>query len=95
MTLPWIEVVVGLALVTAQHGRSAAWLAVGALVVFDLAVLQALGRGLNIECGCFGTATGMRVDLAKLAENAAITGAALVAALRIAPVIPRPPSHPG
>jgi hypothetical protein len=39
------------------------------LVVFILAIIISLGRGLNIECGCFSTSTGTKVGIIKLVEN--------------------------
>ena len=83
VTLPWVEVVAGLALGLGVQARSAAWLALGLLLVFDAAIVQAMARGLNIDCGCFGTAAGTRVGLAKLAENGALTLAAAIASLRV------------
>ena len=81
ITLPWIEVVLALALILDVRGRPAALLATGLLVVFTLAVVTAVGRGLDIECGCFGTADASRVGLRKLLENTGLTLAALVGVL--------------
>ncbi len=82
-TLPWIELVLGLALVTGIRARAGAVLGTALMAVFVAAVGQALVRGLDIECGCFGTADATRVGLTKLAENAALTVAAAYAALRL------------
>ena len=49
-----IEVVVGLALVTGLSARAAALLAAAMLVVFIGALSQALLRGIDLRCGCFG-----------------------------------------
>ena len=81
--LPWIELVAGLALVLGPYARSAAWLSAAMMVVFTLAVSLAVARGLDIECGCFGTADATRVGGLKLAENILLTGAALVASFRL------------
>jgi uncharacterized membrane protein YphA (DoxX/SURF4 family) len=83
VTLPWIQVVCGLGLAIGVHARSAAWLALAMLLVFDIALITALARGLDITCGCFGTATGARVGMAKLAENLVLTGIAAQASRRI------------
>jgi uncharacterized membrane protein YphA (DoxX/SURF4 family) len=82
MTLPWVELLAGLALVLGVRARSGAWLAAAMMVVFTLAVSQALARGLDIECGCFGTSDATRVGGKKLLENLALTGVAIVASLR-------------
>jgi len=81
--LPWVELLAGLALVLGPHARSGAWLSAAMLAVFTLTVGTAVARGLDIECGCFGTADASHVGGMKLAENLLLTGAALVASLRL------------
>ncbi len=81
--LPWIELLAGLALVSGFRARSGAWLALAMLVVFTAAVGQAMARGLDFECGCFGTGDATRVGAAKLIENLALTAAAALAARRL------------
>lgn len=52
--LPWLEICVGIGLLTRSFSRGAlAWIT-ALLVVFSLALLSALLRGLSIDCGCFG-----------------------------------------
>jgi uncharacterized membrane protein YphA (DoxX/SURF4 family) len=82
ITLPWIEVVAGLALVAASRAvdrRAGAWVAAVLMVLFTAGVAQAWLRGLDIECGCFGTGDASRVGLQKLLENVGLTALALVA----------------
>ena len=71
LVLVWTEVIVGLALVTNLAPRSATLLAGGMLVMFFIAILQAVIRGLDIDCGCFGTkdasATGIKALLRDIA----------------------------
>ena len=55
VTLPWIEIVTGTLLVTGAWIRANALMASGMLVVFSVAILQALLRKLDITCGCFST----------------------------------------
>ena len=81
--LPWVELIAGLALVLGVRARSGAWLSAALMVVFTVAVTAALARGLDIECGCFGTSDATRVGGKKLLENLLITGAAAVASLRM------------
>ena len=58
LILPWIEVVVGLYLLAGMFARGAAWTAIAMLVVFMLAIGQAVLRGISLEdCGCFGSIT--------------------------------------
>lgn len=55
LTLPWVELVAGLALVVNIVPRAATQLLTGLLVVFMVAIAAALARNLDIDCGCFGT----------------------------------------
>ncbi len=72
MVLPWIELVAALALLLGLRARGAAVVATALMAVLTLGVALAMARGLNIECGCFGSASAWRVGPAKLAENLAI-----------------------
>ena len=53
LILPWVEVVAGAMLVTGFRTRAAALLIAGMMVVFMAALASALGRGLDMSCGCF------------------------------------------
>ena len=55
VTLPWIELVAGLALVTNLAPRAGLLVLGGLLLVFFVAILSAMARKLDIACGCFGT----------------------------------------
>ena len=89
MTLPWVELVAGLALVLAIRDRSAAAVAVALFGVFTLAVLAAVARGLDFECGCFGTSDATRVGFGKLGQNVAMLAVAAVALVRPSERTPR------
>jgi putative oxidoreductase len=82
ITLPWIELVAALAILSRVQPRAGA--AVGAvfMALFWIAVAAAMARGLDIECGCFGTADATRVGLGKLIENTALLAVAVVGSLR-------------
>lgn len=54
VTLPWIELIAGLCLIVGVWGRGAAWLVAGLMAVFTGALSQALLRGIDLACGCFG-----------------------------------------
>jgi len=69
MLLPWVELVAALALVLGVRPRAAAWVAGLLLAVFTIGVAQAMARGLDFECGCFGKASATRVGWGKLAQN--------------------------
>ncbi|WP_242345715.1 DoxX family protein [Anaeromyxobacter terrae] len=49
-----VELALGLLLVTGRLARGAALVATGLLAVFTLGLSQALLRGIDLRCGCFG-----------------------------------------
>lgn len=55
ITLPWIELAAGVMLIIGWRVRAAALTIGGMMVVFLLALAIALGRGLNMSCGCFAS----------------------------------------
>jgi putative oxidoreductase len=67
--LPWIELVAGLFLLFGVFVKENSFIISVLLIVFILAIIISLGRGLNIECGCFGTSSGTKVGITKLVEN--------------------------
>ena len=69
MTLPWVELLAGLSLLLGIRPRSGGLIVTVLMAMFLVAVAVALGRGLDIECGCFGTADATRVGLSKLSQN--------------------------
>jgi uncharacterized membrane protein YphA (DoxX/SURF4 family) len=82
MMLPWVELVAGLALIFGIRARSGAWIAALLMAGFTVGVLLAMARGLDIECGCFGTADATRVGVVKVVENFSMMALAVVAGLR-------------
>jgi uncharacterized membrane protein YphA (DoxX/SURF4 family) len=71
--LPMIELIVALALVTGVQARGAAVTAAGMLVVFALAMTQAIVRGINLDCGCFGSAAAAEVGWGSVLRNVGLT----------------------
>lgn len=54
--LPWLELVCAVSLIAIPALRRGALILTGGmLLVFVVAIISALARGLNIECGCFST----------------------------------------
>lgn len=51
--LPWLELITGLLLITGKWVKASLLLYNIMLVVFIIALSQALIRGLDISCGCF------------------------------------------
>ena len=69
ITLPWIELSAGLLLVLGVSVKENSSILSGILLVFIIAIAISLARGLNIDCGCFGTVDGSKVGLMKILEN--------------------------
>ena len=64
LTLPMLELVVGLALVFTKWMRESALLISALLSMFIAALVLAIARGLEIDCGCFGVpSVGGRTEL--------------------------------
>jgi uncharacterized membrane protein YphA (DoxX/SURF4 family) len=51
--LPWLEFITGLFLVTGKWTKGSLIIYTSLLVIFIIALSQALIRGLDISCGCF------------------------------------------
>lgn len=52
--LPWLEVVIGLLLITGYMVRQAAVVGGLVMIVFIGAIISVWARGMLIDCGCFG-----------------------------------------
>jgi len=87
VTLPWVELLAGLLLISGAWRREAAAVVSGLLVTFIAAVAWALFQGIDIEnCGCFsvsgeGRGAGIKLLLGDLGM--------LVASLIVARLGPR------
>ncbi len=56
LTMPWVELIAGLALIIGVWRRPALLLITAMLIVFITAIGINLGRGNAIDCGCFNVA---------------------------------------
>lgn len=54
--LPGVELVTGVALVLGIYSRPSAGIIAALMVVFIIGISQALIRGIDLTCGCFGGA---------------------------------------
>ena len=68
MTLPWIELIVGILLLLGIRIRSGAIITAGMMLFFIFAVTWAMAMGLDINCGCSST-NPQKIGLPKLMEN--------------------------
>ncbi|HYG77312.1 MAG TPA: MauE/DoxX family redox-associated membrane protein [Planctomycetota bacterium] len=78
VVLPWWEIAAAALLVFGVWTRAASLLALMLFTAFGIAVISALARGLDIQCGCFSDA-GSRVGLQTLAID--VTGIVIAAML--------------
>ncbi|MCF8239972.1 MAG: DoxX family membrane protein [Melioribacteraceae bacterium] len=69
ITLPWLELIVGILLIFGLYVRENALIVNAMLLLFTIMVLVALLRGLDIDCGCFGTLDHQKVGIQKITEN--------------------------
>lgn len=67
--IPWIEVVVGGLLLLGIYIKENSVISFSVLLIFTLAVLSAVIRNLDIDCGCQGTFNGQKVGIIKILEN--------------------------
>jgi putative oxidoreductase len=61
--LPYLEVLLGLYLLAGLFTKTSAWATNVLTVVFFVALLQGAARGLEIDCGCFGSSAGETSNL--------------------------------
>ena len=75
---------VGLVLIPAV----AAYLALGLLAAFTTFLLRAVRAGVDIGCGCFGSASTAPVSAVDVLRNGLLGACALVATLATGPTVP-------
>lgn len=69
ITLPWIELIAGLFLVFGIKTYESNFILLSLIIIFTIAIFIALVRGLDIECGCFGTLMAEQIGMQKILEN--------------------------
>lgn len=75
--LPSLEIFAGVGVMHRWLRQEAAWVLVGLMVVFIIALATAWLRGLDISCGCFGGAAS-RVNYALLIGRDVLMAAACI-----------------
>ena len=68
----WEELICGVFLLLGLFTRAAAVIASGMLLVFIVALVSAIVRGFDIDCGCFGKYLPANVGLSTLARSCAL-----------------------
>jgi uncharacterized membrane protein YphA (DoxX/SURF4 family) len=81
MTIPWIELVAGLALVVGVRPRAGAVIYTVLLACFTIGVIAAMARGLSFDCGCFGKAGASQIGAKKVAYNLVMLALGVVGAV--------------
>jgi uncharacterized membrane protein YphA (DoxX/SURF4 family) len=81
VALPLLEALVGVALITGVHARGAALVASGLLVAFAAGMVQAIARGIDLDCGCFGHVVETRVSWLTVTRNVVLTLACALVAM--------------
>jgi putative oxidoreductase len=56
LVMPWLELIVGVALIAGVWTRPARWIITGLLLTFIIAISINLARNNAIDCGCFNVA---------------------------------------
>lgn len=69
LIIPWIELLIGIFLIIGFFVKESALIGSIMMIVFIIAIGISLARGLNIDCGCFGTVDGSKVGISKLIED--------------------------
>jgi putative oxidoreductase len=79
--LPSLEAIAAVAVLWNRTKRAAGILLIGMLLLFIVLIAQAMIRGFNIDCGCFGSGAGatlaMKVGWEKIIQNVCLTAMAV------------------
>lgn len=69
IAFPWLELVAGVLLIFGISVKENSAILSSLLIIFIIAIVISVARGLNIDCGCFGTVDGTKVGFLKVLEN--------------------------
>ncbi len=69
LIVPWLELLCGIFLIGGYSIRGSAIILSALLTGFTAAILSAMARNLNIDCGCFGEAYQAPVGWARVFED--------------------------
>ncbi|WP_029458862.1 MauE/DoxX family redox-associated membrane protein [Solidesulfovibrio alcoholivorans] len=76
--LPWIEVVVGMCLITGLFSRGAGFSATLMMAVFLAAMAWATHKGISTQCGCFTTKADDAISARTFIRDGSILAMALL-----------------
>jgi len=69
MIVPWIELFAGTLLIFGIETKASSLVIAVMTVIFTTAVIIAMAKGLNIECGCYSNIASQQVGWPKVFEN--------------------------
>ncbi|MBC8481268.1 MAG: DoxX family membrane protein [Planctomycetes bacterium] len=72
MTLPWLEILVGICLIAGVFVSGAFLVSAGMTLMFTFVIGSALYHGLEISCGCFGMASNGIINYSTLIRDCAL-----------------------
>lgn len=78
LVLPWIEVVVGMCLITGLFSRGAGFSATLMMAVFLAAMAWATHKGISTQCGCFTTKADDAISARTFIRDGSILALALL-----------------
>ncbi|HUT29233.1 MAG TPA: MauE/DoxX family redox-associated membrane protein [Sedimentisphaerales bacterium] len=90
MTLPWLELLVGICLVGGIFVSGALLASAAMAAMFTFVIASALYRGLDISCGCFGASSADTINYSTLIRACLIlliSILAYIAAVFLAPSV--------
>jgi uncharacterized membrane protein YphA (DoxX/SURF4 family) len=68
LVLPWLEILCGILVIIGIYRASSSFLLSGLLSLFLVLITVTLIRGIDVDCGCFGS-IGRRVDFRLLVTD--------------------------
>ena len=74
--IPALEVILAILLITGKWSRETFITTTVLFIIFDVMIIQAGLRGLDISCGCFGSSHSP-IDIWKFVENGIFTALAI------------------
>lgn len=67
--VPWLEIVCGFGLLFGVYIKENSMIYLSLMTMFTIAIIISILRGLDIECGCFGSEDSSKVGIVKIGEN--------------------------
>jgi len=99
LALPVAEILIGLALISGFYARGAALVCGAMLIGFAAGMVQAILRGIDLDCGCFGRAAEAQVSWWTVGRNLTLLAFSVCVALGpdmpLWPLVRKPSSSTG